>query len=312
MINTPTTFILGAGASHPYGFPTGDGLKKEIIEKHEFTVDEPNDSRNQMVRKQLIPHIHQMVEALKLSGRSSIDAFLERRSDFIDIGTNAIATHLCEHESRIFHPDIYKDDWYQWLFNWMFDGFDSFADNRASFVTFNYDRSLELVFTSMLANTEGRTLEDAWEVVHKLPIIHVYGKLDASVNLAAQDSGVPVVDTSPQSVLRAKKGIRIISDHRIDEGDKLFLRARQAIRGAKRVIFLGFGYDQTNLKRIGIDPSDPEWKEAASQIKLWGTAFCLRQSEIDVAFTNLGGGISFADTDCDCLEFLRRCIRTDS
>ncbi|MCH7950707.1 MAG: WbqC family protein [Candidatus Dadabacteria bacterium] len=31
MITNPTVFILGAGASKPYGFPTGMGLKNEIL-----------------------------------------------------------------------------------------------------------------------------------------------------------------------------------------------------------------------------------------------------------------------------------------
>ena len=31
MIDTPTLFILGAGASVPYGFPVGAQLKRHII-----------------------------------------------------------------------------------------------------------------------------------------------------------------------------------------------------------------------------------------------------------------------------------------
>lgn len=31
MINTPTVFILGAGASVPYGYPTGASLRASII-----------------------------------------------------------------------------------------------------------------------------------------------------------------------------------------------------------------------------------------------------------------------------------------
>lgn len=31
MIRRQTVFVLGAGASYPYGFPTGEGLVNEII-----------------------------------------------------------------------------------------------------------------------------------------------------------------------------------------------------------------------------------------------------------------------------------------
>ena len=33
MITKPTVFILGAGASKPYGYPTGDGLKDFIVDQ---------------------------------------------------------------------------------------------------------------------------------------------------------------------------------------------------------------------------------------------------------------------------------------
>jgi hypothetical protein len=32
VITTPTTFILGAGASMPYGFPSGENLVTNVIE----------------------------------------------------------------------------------------------------------------------------------------------------------------------------------------------------------------------------------------------------------------------------------------
>ena len=31
MIETPTLFVLGAGASKPYGYPTGPELRSEIV-----------------------------------------------------------------------------------------------------------------------------------------------------------------------------------------------------------------------------------------------------------------------------------------
>jgi hypothetical protein len=32
MITTPTVFILGAGASKPYGFPDGAGLREALLQ----------------------------------------------------------------------------------------------------------------------------------------------------------------------------------------------------------------------------------------------------------------------------------------
>ncbi len=36
MIEQETVFILGAGASFPYGYPNGDELRKSIIELIDF------------------------------------------------------------------------------------------------------------------------------------------------------------------------------------------------------------------------------------------------------------------------------------
>jgi len=33
MIDTPTLFILGAGASKPYGYPTGAELRTDIVKQ---------------------------------------------------------------------------------------------------------------------------------------------------------------------------------------------------------------------------------------------------------------------------------------
>jgi hypothetical protein len=37
MITTPTVLVLGAGASYPYGFPTGKGLRDLICETFSST-----------------------------------------------------------------------------------------------------------------------------------------------------------------------------------------------------------------------------------------------------------------------------------
>ena len=49
---------------------------------------------------------------------------------------------------------------------------------------------------------------------------------------------------------RSAEGIKIIHDA-VDE-DTEFKLAREAIHSAKRIYFLGFGYDETNVRRLNL------------------------------------------------------------
>src|SRR5262245_18271949 len=104
MHGTPSTvLVLGAGASRPYGFPLGQELKEgicgmignwlegtrqspdlaELISKHGFTRDIQET----------------FFRALSTSPRNSIDAFLEIRTEFRDLGKTWIAAIIAHTES---------------------------------------------------------------------------------------------------------------------------------------------------------------------------------------------------------------------
>ena len=55
--------------------------------------------------------------------------------------------------------------------------FEDFHTNKVSFVTFNYDRSLEHFLCRSLANSFAKTEAEAGEVISKIPIIHLHGRL---------------------------------------------------------------------------------------------------------------------------------------
>jgi len=77
MISRLTVFVLGAGASYPFGFPTGEGLVNEIIDltDTEDTIDTflNNDC--------LAKDVKRFGRDLANSEASSVDSFLEHRPD---------------------------------------------------------------------------------------------------------------------------------------------------------------------------------------------------------------------------------------
>jgi hypothetical protein len=73
MISKPTVFVLGAGASMPYGFPSGKALCNSIC----------NDTRNWPSFGIDTDIYHEFATALQTTKQSSVDAFLEHRQEFL-------------------------------------------------------------------------------------------------------------------------------------------------------------------------------------------------------------------------------------
>src|SRR4051812_22223583 len=116
MITKRIVLILGAGASIPFGFPSGLDLKKSIVERLD-----PNDGRytlrTQIQDAGFPPEdIEGFRSALRFSGKRSVDAFLEHRPDYLEVGKAAIAGVLLPREDRSVLFDT-KPNWYEHFFN---------------------------------------------------------------------------------------------------------------------------------------------------------------------------------------------------
>lgn len=286
MIKTNTVLILGAGASWDYGFPVGTSLRDQIC-KEIYSGVCPY-----LVPKWKLPQLRSFAQNL-LESRISVDAFLEEHPDYLDMGKFAIASTLlpCENELLLYDTWLYpektqvegKNHWYDILFGKLIDGadFDNFKDNRLSVITFNYDRSFEhFLFNSFRSSRKKAKEDEAGCIaqVSSIEVVHVYGSLG---RLPWQpDSGllkgVPEVkysalgsggDVSPKiaTIDLAAKSIDLVRD---GSGDTpAFARAKELLQQAQRIYILGFGFNMTNLERLGL--SDPDFRTA----NIGGTAY---------------------------------------
>ena len=203
-------------------------------------------------------------EALRTSGKKSVDAFLEHREEFRKIGKLAIAQELLDSEDKA-KPRLYEPatngNWYEYFFNKLNTEFEGFSQNAVSVLTFNYDRSLEYYLLTTLQSSYGKTSAECTEKLLSIPIIHLYGQLgslreEAQCENSVLFGGVPTADENTQRLALeiAASGIRIIHD---DILGSQFQRAYALLREADLICFLGFGYDETNLRRISkYDPAD--------------------------------------------------------
>jgi len=287
MITKNTVFVLGAGASSDFGFPLGLKLREEIIQR----FNKPNKLEVEYIAQALcgsfphefkdyIPPITQFANKLYHDADYSIDVFLERfQKTYLKIGKLAIAQILAKSEN---HDKLYgSDNWYRILYQRMKKdaSIDTFSQNKISFVTFNYDRSLEhFLYTSLMNFDENIRKEHVLAILNKIPIVHLYGQLDY---LDWQDSEGRVYGNSitVAQLRRYRENICIIFENMTKEINDNFQKAIELLKQAERIFILGFGFHPINMDRLKLN-----------EIK-----------EKNIIATSYGLGL-------EEIEFIRRCL----
>jgi hypothetical protein len=123
MITTPTVLVLGAGASSPYGFPTAKELEELICEKFKSPETRASVVLSSIESPYSAKQFFEFREAF-LRSPQSIDAFLQRRPEFLEVGKLAIAYCLIpfENEANLYRADrdLQGGNWYKYLAeNWI-------------------------------------------------------------------------------------------------------------------------------------------------------------------------------------------------
>jgi hypothetical protein len=290
-----TVFLLGAGASWHYGFPTGETLVKEIGQKgailarfyqHSFKVGNPQRPKFFGVPKTDVQsqwktaweRCERLNDALQQANPLVIDYFLGLNPDMQEVGKLLIAWVLLERDARsrrkagnINRDRPAEDDWCRYVTHQLGVGCTASGDllkNNVSFVTFNYDMSLEARLSRSLRNVEIFLPSDIEKFLGGNRIIHVYGKLANS-----QPDAIPwsVEKDDPSSfnefnwgdyhadfaklldaVHDASIDLRVIDPHNKGSDAENIMIAKAQIVRAKRLFILGYGFDENNNLRLDL------------------------------------------------------------
>ena len=203
--------------------------------------------------------MYELRSELHLSQKTSIDAFLEHRPEFLKSGKTAIALSLLSNEDPgvLNSFDVRDKGIYHFLYNSLAASWEEFRENKLTIVTFNYDRSLEFFLFSALKHSYNKSDTEIAEAIAKIPIIHVHGSLGPLPWQASDGSDYyPLFgrnDTAKNKVKRVKlaaENIVIVSE--AEPKSKEFTVAIQHIQEADKIYFLGFGYFRVNLGRLGL------------------------------------------------------------
>jgi hypothetical protein len=299
MFRNNTVFILGAGASWHYGYPTGEKLVKDVIDRctqalgfFEGTLRQDHNFPRYLLEKCSDPlSLEQRVGALRstieeckeLRSRLRqvdplvIDYFLGQNPKLQDIGKLMIAWVILDADAKYQknranqnRSSSGKDNWYRFLLNKLAANCKQSSDlhnNDVSFITFNYDVSLEHTLYDGLSSIELFKKEDINKFFSESRVTHVYGKVRncppnfKPLNIAPTLGFAPrYVDRETEymaeyrqlldDVFDASKTIRVIDPHDKETDNQQILIARTMLTNAKLVYILGYGFDENNSARL--------------------------------------------------------------
>jgi hypothetical protein len=253
MIKNPTVFVIGAGASKPFDFPTGAELRQKLC----TGLATGGDISNLLVR---LGHSSSSIEefrrAFQCSALQSIDAFVAYQPKWQQYAEMAIAAALLPIENALRLTTVGNrpgnSDWYGLLWSSLVEGTAAPPDllnNKVKFITFNYDRSLDQFLLDAISGTYGIDYEKAYEVLQGLPIKHVYGTLGNWIPNFGFGYGGLNEHQFMDRVVSANRTIKTIPSLRGGRDAE----AAQWLAEADLVCALGFGFDATNCDRIGFD-----------------------------------------------------------
>ncbi|MEN6577235.1 MAG: hypothetical protein ABFD90_12900 [Phycisphaerales bacterium] len=331
-----TVFVLGAGASCPYGYPSGARLRELVCHNSGFA----KYYRNEVV-KELPRNIQGFIQHFERSHIKSIDLFMSRNPQLAPLGKDIVAFEILraergscfaekakehqeyreycrssDYQSKREHllgtADFIGGDWCSFVYNRVLedqagsDALPDFSGGQLAFVTFNYDRSLEQFFYESLRHSFTEAAEkDIVESLSHLKIWHVYGQI---LPLRWQDAegGVDYKPAKLDESLMGKAAANIRTIYEQKENPELN-DAQQFLRCAEQIFFLGFGYSRENMNMLGLPAVIPP------QCQVYGTAYGLEEEErvrvcasvhdprkVDQKKTVIEAG------NVDCLTLLRR------
>lgn len=252
-------FILGAGASRSYNYPTGKELQSKLLNELLRLYNIYNTNHGDQSIGYSPQFMADFSKEYNLARTEMIDYYLATIKDTTmqEVGKLGIALAIidAEIESAQKLPNFYSEnDWFALLQQKMTFGFRNEKDlirafgKNFSFITFNYDRSLEHYFSESLKYRY--QLEDTTvvEIMTGLKIEHVFGRLPFLPLESGTNENKYGAFPSLELINKTKDSIKLLHERRYVNKERIV----QFLNGADIIIFLGFGFAEENIKLLDL------------------------------------------------------------
>lgn len=302
MILTPTTFVIGAGASCPHGLPAAKQLHEQAR-----TLKPESDLYQLLLQSSITPkQLNDFLEDLGKHPAQSIDAYLETRANesaTMNVGKAVIAALMGKavvEAQNSDHLPPEAQDWLGYVFRRMLAGartYEEFAKRNSGvrFVTFNFDTIIE---NRLAKDFSAAYRVELTQATNSFSVTHVHGKLPKvpTVPIAHNRFGYYPPDWV-KWIDQASSTINIT----LDEIDKPTLEAAQAaVTQSKVLCFLGFAYSPENLKRLNLPDVLNHMRNLP---EMYGSAYKLSPGEQANVRYRLHNKIELSESHC--LDVLR-------
>lgn len=297
MFKRNTVFIIGAGCSAELRLPIGS----ELLDRIYYTFSDIDPERRDELMDAFIrsgvsganANVGRRVSNFTagLSTAPSIDQYLDFHRDdaaLVMLGKCAVASEILHAEGASelgerYVTDPLPDVWLRRLLYLMMDATDksdpSAIFNNVTFITFNYDRTIEVFFKRAIQALVHCSSEETEQILKKLHVWHPYGTVGgsgpAAPGMATPKAAFTERRIQAMDVLVAAKGLRTFTEGAADELERSEMRA--VLRGAQQIVFLGFSYLEANMQLLRIGEA------GTSADRIFGTVFGVPEPGIEIA-----------------------------
>lgn len=239
------TLIIGAGAHVPYGFPSGKGLKQEIIKYNDRYYQNNLENELELFCSKFPNELEDILKFTEYFAKShfySVDSFMasslkNEKGRLLEAGKFLISSIILKYEENI-KIGFTNEDWIHFLFNDILkDHLNDFLKFPPAIITFNYDNFLERSFYNHLIYAHNYSHEEALNSINYLNITHVYGSTES---LKAE-----------KDIFKIMENIKVIGEERESVFiDHLSKKIGHILNNSLYVYFLGFGFDKLNCNLL--------------------------------------------------------------
>jgi len=293
MFTEPTVFILGAGASWHYGYPTGQQLIKKVRESAKDLIEykrkaplhvvleyetnrDINNTRSSVERRMMLAESHTrtiqesetLIEKLEANNPLVIDHFLNLNPKLRELGklliADALRSSFIKHNEKKYFDfgrkanDEYdhhdSDDWVRFVVHELTS---SYTNDPSEIFTGN---NVVFITFNYDRSLERRIIEalSANEVVGDKNMITNFVN-ERVIHVYGELNDVSIPNCYDEYVTRWNEAFQASRDLCvIGNVDKNKYRdrheiAKNCIFGARNIFILGFGFDETNCGLIGLN-----------------------------------------------------------